>query len=205
MLPNGMPCKSQYPTALPFICTQGACDARQALAYEMAVLRSLSHPNIMRLHWGAVSQRAHTLPHLVLELLGNSLSTVLPGGRDPAPLRHLLKVDGIRDQRGSQECHWLRGLLSASPGACLDMSNAWGVGTKLAPLTCAPAAGRGYCGWRGLPACAGLGAPRCAWPFPCSLRGFFGMAPCTLPHALHIDSVAQELPCLAANPCLHFT
>lgn len=58
----------------------------------MLVLRSLAHPNIIRLHWGSVSRRSSTIPFLVLELLGKSLSAVLYGASEPQPLQHLLKV-----------------------------------------------------------------------------------------------------------------
>lgn len=65
-----------------------------AVTREMAALRVLQHPNVVRLLWGFAGdkRRPHKAPFLVLELLGSSLGSLLYSTEQPLPLGQALKV-----------------------------------------------------------------------------------------------------------------
>lgn len=74
---------------------QGATVAR-----EMAALRALQHPNVVKLLWGFSGDRRRPkkAPFLVLELLGPSLGSLLYGTQQALPLGQALKV-GLHGMR----------------------------------------------------------------------------------------------------------
>lgn len=71
-----------------------------AVAREMAALKALEHPNVVRLLWGfgGDKRRPTKTPFLVLELLGHSLGSLMYSTEQRLPLERALKVGGISSQ-----------------------------------------------------------------------------------------------------------